>query len=317
MVDKKIKLKEANSASLTTVIDNYTESLLPDGDKVERAKLVKDGIRKSPLLAEHGFSVLVEVGENSKKHTVLLDFGGSKVGVPYNFDILEIDVNDIEAFVISHGHHDHLGALYEILDSLENKPRSVVVHPDAFLHPRFHKFPDGRRVPIPSLKKGIIEKTGNGVVSGKEPVLLANDYVLTTGQIPMVNDFEKGMPTAYYEKDGETIKDPISDDLGIILNIKDKGLVVITGCGHAGIINTIHHAQEITGVNKIYCVLGGFHLIGNIGEAVIERTIEEMKQFDPEIIVPCHCTGLKAIHKFEKTFSEAFVLNSSGTRINL
>jgi len=105
--------------------------------------------------------------------------------------------------------------------------------------------------------------------------------------------------------------------MGIVLDIKEKGLAVITGCGHSGIINTIHYAQELTGVDKIYCVMGGFHLIGNIGEALIERTIEEMKQFDPEIIVPCHCTGLKAMQKFEKVFPEAFVLNASGTKIHL
>lgn len=98
-------------------------------------------------------------------------------------------------------------------------------------------------------------------------------------------------PRPYYEKGGKIFKDDIMDDKGIVLDIKDKGLVVITGCGHSGIINTLRYAKSITGVDKIYCVMGGFHLSGNIGEGRIERTIKEMKKINPEVIVPCHCTG--------------------------
>jgi 7,8-dihydropterin-6-yl-methyl-4-(beta-D-ribofuranosyl)aminobenzene 5'-phosphate synthase len=317
MNEQKIKLKKASNVSVTTIIENYTQSLLPSNERVERAKLVKDGVRKPPLLAEHGLSVLIDICSDSEQHLVLMDFGGSKIGVPYNLEILEIDVNEIEAFVISHGHHDHVGAIFEILNPLKNKPRPVVVHPDAFLQTRFHKFPDGKRVPIPGPKEGIIEATGNQMISAKSPTLLAGDYVLATGQIPMMNDFEKGVPTAFYEKDGKEYKDHISDDMAVVLDVKDKGLVVITGCGHAGLINTLRYAQEITGAEKIYGVIGGFHLIGRMGEAIIERTIEEMKKFDPEIIVPSHCTGFKAIQRFEKTFPDAFVLNASGTKVRL
>jgi 7,8-dihydropterin-6-yl-methyl-4-(beta-D-ribofuranosyl)aminobenzene 5'-phosphate synthase len=314
---QKIKLKKASNVSVRTIIENYTQSLLPSNGRVERAKLAKDGVRKPPLLAEHGLSLLIDVCDGPEQHYVLMDFGGSKIGVPHNLEILEIDVNEIEAFVISHGHHDHIGAIFGILNSLENKPRPVVVHPDAFLQTRFHKFPDGRRVPIPGLKESVIEETGNEMILAESPTLLAGDYVLATGQIPMTNDFEKGVPTAFYEKDGKEYKDHISDDMAVILDVKDKGLVVITGCGHAGVINTVRYAKEITGAEKIYGVIGGFHLIGNMGEAIIERTIEEMKKFDPEIIVPSHCTGLKAIQKFEKTFPDAFVLNASGTKVSL
>jgi 7,8-dihydropterin-6-yl-methyl-4-(beta-D-ribofuranosyl)aminobenzene 5'-phosphate synthase len=314
---QKIKLKKASNVSVRTIIENYTQSLLPSNGRVERAKLAKDGVRKPPLLAEHGLSLLIDVCDGPEQHYVLMDFGGSKIGVPHNLEILEIDVNEIEAFVISHGHHDHVGSIFEILSSLKNKPRPVVVHPDAFLQTRFHKFPDGRRVPIPGLKESVIEETGNEMILAESPTLLAGDYVLATGQIPMTNDFEKGVPTAFYEKDGKEYKDHISDDMAVILDVKDKGLVVITGCGHAGVINTIRYAKEITGAEKIYGVIGGFHLIGNMGEAIIERTIEEMKKFDPEIIVPSHCTGLKAIQEFEKNFPAAFVLNASGTKVRL
>jgi len=314
---EKIRLKKATKSAVTTIIDNYIETLLPSNERVERAPLAKGKVRRPPLLAEHGFSVLIEVIGDDIPHRVLMDFGISYIGVPHNLKVLEIDVDTVEAFVVSHGHHDHVGAIAEVLGGLATKPRPVVVHPDAFLSTRFHKFPDGKEVPIPGLKKGIIEETGNEVINGRSPVLLASDYILTLGEIPRVTDFEKGMPTAYYEKDGKVYKDHIMDDRGIVLDLKDKGLVVITGCGHSGIINTIRHAQSITGVDTIYCVMGGFHLIGNIGEAVIKRTIEEMKKIDPQVIVPCHCTGLKAAHEFEKAFPDAFVLNASGTTIHL
>ncbi len=312
-----MNLKKATRAIITTIIDNYTDVLLPSSDRVKRAPVIRENVRTPPLLAEHGLSVLLEVFGNSQPHSIFMDFGISKIGVPHNLKVLEIDLDKIEAFVISHGHHDHVGAIFEALSPLSRKPRPVVVHPDAFINTRFRTSPDGEKVPIPGLKKGLIEETGNEVVEGRSPVLLASDYVLTLGEIPRITDFEKGIPTAFYEQGGEILKDLIRDDTGIVLDIKGKGLVVISGCAHAGIINTVRHAQKITGVEEIFCVMGGFHLADPNGEQVTERTIEEMKKINPGIIVPCHCTGLKAIHEFEKAFPTSFALNASGTKIYL
>jgi len=314
---KNIVLKKATKTTITTIIDNYIETLLPSNERVERAPLTKGNVRRPPLLAEHGFSVLVEVVGEAVPHSVLMDFGVSSIGVPHNINVLELDLDKIEAFVLSHGHHDHVGAIVEVLGGLSKKPRPVVVHPDAFISTRFHKFADGREAPIPCIQKGVIEETGNEPIDGRSPVLLASDYILALGEIPRTNDFEKGMLTAYYRKGGQVYKDPIMDDKAIVMNIRDMGLVVITGCGHAGIINTLRHAQQITGVERIYAVIGGFHLIGDIAKTTIQRTIEEMKKIDPEVIVPCHCTGLKAIQAFEQAFPGAFVLNASGTAIHL
>jgi 7,8-dihydropterin-6-yl-methyl-4-(beta-D-ribofuranosyl)aminobenzene 5'-phosphate synthase len=313
---KNINLKKVTNATVTTIIDNYIDVLLPSSDRVERAPLVKGNLRRPPLLAEHGFSVLVKaIGDDT--HKILMDFGISNIGVPHNLHVLDIDIDTIEAFVVSHGHHDHVGSIAEVLGGLSKKPRPIVVHPDAFISTRFRKSPDGKKIPIPGLKKGIIEETGNKVIEGRSPVLLASGYLLALGEIPRANDFEKGMPSAYYEKNGKIYKDYIMDDKGIVLDVKNKGLVVISGCGHSGIINTIRHAQRITGVDKIYCVMGGFHLSGPFFETIIPRTIEEMEKINPEVIVPCHCTGLKAAQKFEKVFPKAFVLNASGTTIHL
>lgn len=312
-----IPMKQVTSATITTIIDNYIDVLLPSTDLVKRAPLAKNGIRRPPLLAEHGFGLLIEAHWESSRYSLLMDFGASSIGVPHNLEVLEIDPSKIDSFVLSHGHHDHIGSVEQILVQVPNKPRSVVVHPDAFLSTRFHKFEDGRRVPIPCIKKGLIEKTGNEVMDGTGPVLLAEGRILVLGQIPRVTEFEKGMPSAYYEENGKVFKDYILDDKAVVLDVQDKGLVIATGCGHSGIINTVLHAKEMTGVNTIYCIIGGFHLTGHMDDSVIGKTLEAMKEFKPRLIVPCHCTGHKATQAFEKDFPSAFVLNASGTKFCL
>jgi 7,8-dihydropterin-6-yl-methyl-4-(beta-D-ribofuranosyl)aminobenzene 5'-phosphate synthase len=101
------------------------------------------------------------------------------------------------------------------------------------------------------------------------------------------------------------------------MHVKDKGLVILTGCGHAGAINTIRHAQELTGIQKVYAVLGGFHLTGALFEPIIPPTIAALKELNPKLIVPAHCTGWKATHALARELPEAFVPNSVGTRFVL
>jgi 7,8-dihydropterin-6-yl-methyl-4-(beta-D-ribofuranosyl)aminobenzene 5'-phosphate synthase len=125
------------------------------------------------------------------------------------------------------------------------------------------------------------------------------------------------MPNACLERNGKIEYDPILDDQGIVIHVKGKGLVVVSGCAHAGIINTIYHARNISEVNNVYAVLGGFHLSGPLFEPIISRTIEELKKIDPQIIVPMHCTGWKAINELAKEMPQQFVLNSVGTRFVL
>jgi len=315
-IDTQIDMKQAVNLSITTVVDNYTDVLLTSTENVKRATLVKDGKRKKPLLAEHGLSFLFEIVNGSERHVVMMDFGLSSIAAPNNVAVLELDLSEVETFVISHGHHDHIGAIKEILSSIP-RPVDVVVHPDAFIETRLHKFPDGREVPIPSLRRDVVDTLGCPIVEIKSPMSLANGYAVTITGIPRVTDFEKGLPTAHYKLKGKLFKDDITDDQGLVFNVKGKGLVIVTGCGHSGIINTILHAQNITGVDEVYAVIGGFHLTGPFFEPIIDRTIEEMKRFSPKVIVPTHCTGWKAMVAFEKQFPDSFVLNSVGTKIVL
>jgi 7,8-dihydropterin-6-yl-methyl-4-(beta-D-ribofuranosyl)aminobenzene 5'-phosphate synthase len=145
--------------------------------------------------------------------------------------------------------------------------------------------------------------------------------LLITGQIPRKTSFEKGFPIQYVEKEEEKSKnyklipDPlVNDDQAIIVNIKEKGLVIVTGCGHAGIINTMNYAKSLTGVDKVYAVVGGFHLTGSIiYEDIIEATITELQKADPEYLVPCHCTGWQATNRIIEIMPEKFMQTSVGT----
>ena len=125
------------------------------------------------------------------------------------------------------------------------------------------------------------------------------------------------MPNAMIEKDGRLEHDPIKDDQSLVMNLKGKGLVVVSGCSHAGIINTLLYAKKLTGVDKIHAVMGGFHLSGPIFEKITEKTIEMLKALSPAVVVPMHCTGRKAVERFSHEFPSAFVLNSVGSRITL
>lgn len=313
-----VQLKEVNRVEILTLMDNYVDVLLRSTDVVTRPPLAKDlDLPTDTLLAEHGLSMLVTAYQGKEKHTVLFDTGHSPVGVLHNIDFLEVDLDEVEALVLSHGHMDHTGSLSIVLDRIA-KPIPLVVHPDAFVSPRYFGLDDGRKLQFPAtLVKTDLEDRKVELVVSKTPTLLAHDLVAVTGEVERVTEFEKGLPNAVLERNGKLEKDPIADDQSLILSLKGKGLVVLSGCAHAGIINTILHAQKITGIRKIHAVIGGFHLSGPSFEPIIEETIRELKEMEPAVIVPMHCTGWKAIERFSQEFPASFILNSVGSRFTL
>jgi len=313
--DNDLNLQEADRAEVTTIMDNYTDSLLESTNTVKRPRLAVGGRLSQMPLAEHGLSMLIEVFRGSEKHTVLFDAGQSEIAVPFNLRLLNIDVKEIEAIVLSHGHTDHFGALLEILRAKGSTP--LVLHPDAFTAPRGLRLRDGRMLRFPALDEQSLTRAGAELVKTKYPHLLASGLAATTGEIKRVTDFEKGMPNTCFERNGKIEHDPLLDDQAVLIHVKGKGLAVVSGCCHAGIINTIFHARSITKTDKVYAVLGGFHLSGPLFEPIIGRTITELKRIGPEVIVPMHCTGWRAMNEFAKQMPEQFVLNSVGTRFIL
>ena len=189
----------------------------------------------------------------------------------------------------------------------------LVLHPHAF-RKRLSKRLDGSFTPLPPPDKQKLLELGSEVLERREPTLLLEESILVTGEIKRANDFERGYPVHYAEIEGRLEEDPlILDDQALVLRAKDKGLVVITGCGHSGVINTVSYARELTGEDRVFMIMGGMHLSGEPCEAAIPATIQELRRFDPSFLVPCHCTGWKAVHQMILLMPDKFIQNSVGT----
>ena len=313
-------LTDIDSAEITCLVDNSVDMLLPNTKVAFRPSLNENWF-VHPLVAEHGFCVAIKLEVNGTEHRLLFDSGLDPLAASHNAGVLDLDLSYCELVISSHGHIDHAGGLLYIKRKInEEKQRQqqkqklpLVLHEDAFKN-RLVRFQDGRKISLPAPNRADLIEAGYNLVEKQCPSLWIEDRILVTGEIPRTNDFEKGFPNHYSEIDGKMENDPlIKDDQAIVLNIKDKGLVVITGCAHAGIINIIKYAKELSGEDRIYGVIGGMHLTGEVFERLISRTIDELEQLKPRFIIPCHCSGLKAMTEIAKNMPNAFIQNSVGT----
>ena len=308
-------LRPVDRVEILILVDNYVDLLLPSSDCVRRPPLAENGeIPSETLVAEHGLSLLVTVHVNGESHSILLDSGYNSFSLEQNLRVLGESLDNVEFIVLSHGHMDHSGGLEWLLKTL-SKPVKIILHPTSYAR-RYLDLPTGQRLKFPqTVRKDELERQGAELVEKVEPFLIANGTMLSTGQVPRVTDFEKGMPGALMDVDGELVNDPINDDQSIVVSLGDKGLVVISGCAHSGIVNSVLYARELAGQTRIHSVVGGFHLTGTAMEPSIDPTVAEMKKLRPEHVVPMHCTGPKAIRRFEAEFPNEFVLSSVGTRL--
>ena len=310
------KLNAVEKIEILTLQDNYIEMTAMDNNAViARAVPLKDGEIRASILAEHGFSALVKTTSAGVTSTLLFDFGFSEDGAAKNAATLGVDMTEIEAVALSHGHSDHTGGMEKLTALIGKRDIPFVVHPSAFKSPRYLKLGEEFKINFPKLTREMFKQAGLSVVESEKPYPLLNNTVLFLGEIPKQTDFEKGFPIAYYQKDGKEVWDAIEDDTSIVMNLKDKGLVILSGCAHSGIINTARYAMAVTGIAKIHVVMGGFHLSGPFFEPIIDRTTEELKKIHPDFIIPTHCTGRKAIMAMEKQMPDQFILNMAGTKL--
>jgi len=309
-----LSLDAVDRVELTTLVDNTIDVLLASTDTVKRPP--RDAVLggpKSRLRAEHGFSTLVTVVKGGSRHSLLFDAGLTRDGLIQNMEILEVNPSDLQAIVLSHGHADHTLGLLGMAQQRGRRALPLVIHPEAF-RTRKVVFPDGHEIRLPPPSRADLEAEGMAVIEEMGPSYLLENMVLITGQVPRQTEFEKGFAVHYAEVNGQWAPDPwIHDDQAIVMRVRGKGLVVLTGCGHSGLINILLQARMLTGGEQIYAVLGGFHLTGGLFEPIIPDTIRELRQFAPSLIVPGHCTGWKATHAIAAALPQAFVQNSVGT----
>jgi 7,8-dihydropterin-6-yl-methyl-4-(beta-D-ribofuranosyl)aminobenzene 5'-phosphate synthase len=260
------------------------------------------------VMAEWGLSILIEVdGLN-----ILLDSGKSGA-VCQNAEAMSIDPGKIDKIVLSHGHFDHTGGLQALLGKIK-KEVEVIAHPDVWA-PKYHRCenkPD-RYIGIP-FQIRTLESLGARFTLERGPVKISKS-MMTTGEIPMETDFEIIDPGMYLWTPAGWEQDQLADDQALVIDAK-QGLVVILGCAHRGIINTLYHARRITGKKKIYMVLGGCHLMGASDER-IWQTISALNEMEVRKLAVSHCTGMHASMILSQTFGESFTFNNSGTIIDL
>ena len=319
-VNQEFKVKEADGTELLSLVDNSVDFLSavnkPQVQSFRQWKRERDGKEwgKTHMdlpFAEHGFSMLIRVFSGDKSSCVLFDTGGSPRGMVENAKRMNISLSEVECIVISHGHYDHFGGLLSAIKAVGKADLPVIVHENMF-ETRGSASAKGtvRRYPDFPTEAQLSPAR---LVSTKRPSLTADGMVCITGEIPRKTSFEKGYLQHKAFVSGAWKSDPlIMDERAVAINIKGKGLVVLSGCAHAGIINTVNYAQQITGITNVYAVIGGFHLAGKTFENRIQPTIEELQRINPKLIVPSHCTGWKAMCAIAKTFPEAFVWNSVG-----
>jgi 7,8-dihydropterin-6-yl-methyl-4-(beta-D-ribofuranosyl)aminobenzene 5'-phosphate synthase len=307
-------LKEVEKVEILTLQDNFIEITASDNSAIiSRARYLMHGEIKTSIRAEHGFSAIVRTTTAGRTKTLLFDFGFSKDGAAANAKALGVDMGEIEVMVLSHGHSDHFGGFEKLVKMIAKDGIELVLHPAAFKQHRYLKFGGDFKARFPKWTRKKIEKTGVRLRETTEPLLLLDGDVLYLGEICRQTEFEEGMPHAFFTDKGIETWDPIEEDTGIAINLKGKGLVILTGCAHSGIVNTVNHARTVTGVKSVHVIMGGFHLAGPAAEPVVEKTIEELKKINPAYIVPTHCTGRKSVMEIEKAMPAQFILNMSGT----
>ena len=319
-----IPLTPIDGIDVTIIVDNFISSLLPNNPPVNRISSIKNiksnvtegAMVKDRLKAEHGFSAWVSIDRGKNTHNLMFDTGVSPTGAIENLERLGINPKNAEMIVLSHGHYDHTLGLDGLLRKLRFTSMPLILHPE-FWNKRRIVIPGRRPTEIPSISRTSLVEGGFEIIQeSRQPSFLLEDSVLITGEIDRTTTFENGFPgqEAFIEYSWQP--DPLTlDDQALIVNIKNKGLVILTGCGHSGIINLAKYAQKLTGIKKIHALVGGFHLPDSPHFLkIIPETIKNIKHLSVDWIVPTHCTGLEALSKFSQEFPESFIQNSVGSK---
>jgi len=311
---------ETHDVAITVLVDNRADLIVKSTDTVKH-------FTKQPLLAEHGFAALVELKAAGRR--ILWDAGATRDTLLENARRMKVDLSTVDMIALSHGHFDHTGALTAVLQMREAQPKRrrwepgwseaelaayakprrvpLVAHPAAFRE-RWTRHKSGEiQGPTAPPPRQAWEAAGAEIQLSEAPFELGPGC-WTTGYVPR-QSFEKlawSDEERLYRDATGFHRDNTEDDQAIVINVEGKGLVILSGCAHAGIINTIRHARAISGVDQVWAILGGFHLVRS-EPAELEQIIAEIKGLAPALISPSHCTGFGPIGRFAAEMPEQFV----------
>jgi 7,8-dihydropterin-6-yl-methyl-4-(beta-D-ribofuranosyl)aminobenzene 5'-phosphate synthase len=287
-------MQAVKSVSVTTLADNV--------------------VYHSGLLGQFGFSAYLEIKDcRGLKHSLVFDTGRIKSALLYNIKALKLDLSQLEAIVLSHGHNDHTCATVELIRRSKRIVK-VFVHPSIFYlrfsvekgKKREHGIPKGER-------REDLVKAGAEIVETTEPFEILPG-VVTSGEIERTTPFEKITWKNFAMINGKQVKDKVPEDQALFINIEKRGVLVISGCAHAGIINTLQCASDVT-KTKLYGFIGGTHLV-RPKEVRLRETLRKLREFDLKLVSPAHCTGHMSIAAINQAFPEEFVLNYAGRTID-
>src|ERR1700678_1208412 len=328
---------------MTNLVDNIYDIFAKDGKigniAVTRSRLVYPYGSEVALLSEHGLAFHLQSFRGAEEKQFLLDFALTPRALNNNYQGLRVDPTQADALIISTGHVAHYGGLLDVARSLQGhgKPGLTLYAggQDTFCH-RWVVQADGKKLDYGELKRDELEAQGLKVVLAEEPTTVAG-HAMTSGHIPRITDFEMSPPAARLEagatgsgcdasfhfhpgtinveaKPGDLVKDIFWGEHATAYNVKDRGLVVISSCGHAGIINSVRQLQKSTGVEKVHAVVGGWHL-APYPDDIIDKTVGALKEINPDYVIPMHCTGFRAMMAVQREMPQKLIMPSTGTRV--
>jgi len=312
-----LKLAQADRAEILILVDNVTDNLssVPAYVETEMPRLWKRGLKlwsgRCMCCAAHGLACAVTVWRGDTAHTLLFDTGPDDSVLGRNVERLGFDMGGIESIVLSHGHWDHSGAMLLALEMIQlsngGRPVPTYMHPGMY-RSRAMKAADGSMRPFADVpSQAQLEQAGALVVNAVEPQLILDDLFYVSGEIPRVTAFETGMQGQHRRTlDGQGWEpDPlVIDERFIAVSVKGKGVIVLTACSHAGVVNVMTHARDCFAGETLYGVLGGFHLSGG-NERIIPETVAELRAFELKMIAAAHCTGWRAVNALANAFGDA------------
>jgi 7,8-dihydropterin-6-yl-methyl-4-(beta-D-ribofuranosyl)aminobenzene 5'-phosphate synthase len=306
-----VTLPEVDRLAVTTVVDNFIDSLRAD-EKVATRFNQPQARRIPTLKAEHGLGHWVEVARGGETRRITFDFGLTGESYTHNFLELGLDAGQVDAIALSHGHMDHYGGLGGFLKTYRGRMKKDLVFyggSDHFL-PRFNERKNAR-VYIGRLDRDELERYDLDVRVVETPTLLP-EGVLLSGEMHETAPFEVIPPSLKVERDGKVVQDTFIGEQTLIANVRGRGLVVVTSCSHRGIVGICRHAVKVSGVPKVHAVIGGFHLSGLAGER-ITQVVDAFRALGVDYLIPQHCTGLEAIIQMGVHLPNELVVSSVGS----